>query len=433
MLVEQSPTFFISYILLILVLLMMSGLISGSEVAFFSLKANDIDEEEKDAKIKLLLEKPRKLLATILILNNLINVFIVTISTYATWQLVGDKNAGGAAIAVLTTIITILIIFFGEIVPKVFASHDPIRFARITARFLFLMSRVLQPISWFLISVSNVVERRVQRKGYNVSVDELNQALDITTEGETTEEEKGILKGIVNFGTLSVKQIMRSRVDITAFDMEIDFHELMDQINKTGFSRIPVYNETIDKVEGVLYIKDILPHVNEDENFNWQEKLRPVFFVPESKKIDDLFKDFQEKQVHMAIVIDEYGGTEGLITMEDIIEEIVGDINDEFDEEIEVNFRKIDKNTYIFEGKTSLNDFCKILQVESALFDPVKGESESLGGLLLEIDKKLPYAGEQIEYANFMFTIVAVDQKRIKRIRVVNNDGTKDNSSLYED
>jgi putative hemolysin len=296
-----------------------------------------------------------------------------------------------------------------------------------------LMNKLLSPVSWLLMTLSNLIEKRIQRKGYNVSVDELNQALEITAEGEATEEEKGILKGIVNFGTLSVKQVMKSRVDITAFDMEIDFHELMDQINKTGFSRIPIYNETIDKLEGILYIKDILPHIHESETFPWQEKLRPVYFVPESKKIDDLFRDFQEKQVHMAIVVDEYGGTEGLITMEDIIEEIVGEINDEFDEENEVNYRKIDSNTFIFEGKTSLNDFCKIIQVEGTVFDEIKGESESLGGLLLELNEKLPNAGEKIRFQNFLFTIVAVDNKRIKRVRVLMDSPKQDVISPYED
>ncbi len=424
--VEMPTSFFLGYGLLILVLLILSGLISGSEVAFFSIKKDELVEDKNEGRlIRWLLLRPRKLLATILILNNLINVFIVTISTYATWQMVGNKNAGGAAIALLTAVITILIIFFGEIVPKVFASQRPVSFAKITARTLYIMSRVLSPISWLLMTLSNLIEHRIQRKGYNVSVDELNQAIEITAEGEATEEEKGILKGIVNFGTLSVKQVMRSRVDVTAFDIKMDFHELMDQINKTGYSRIPVFSESIDKIEGILYIKDVLPHVKEDEGFDWQSKLRPVLFVPESKKIDDLFKDFQEKQVHMALVVDEYGGTEGLITMEDIIEEIVGEINDEFDEENDVSYRKIDNSTYIFEGKTSLNDFCKIIQEDTFIFDDIKGESESLGGLLLELNEKLPNAGEQIKFQYFTFTIVSVDTKRIKKVRVLMDSNKK--------
>jgi len=246
----------------------------------------------------------------------------------------------------------------------------------------------------------------------------MNQALEITTVNQTSEEEKGILKGIVNFGTLSVKQVMKSRLDITALDIETDFHDLMDQVNKKGYSRIPVYSETIDKIEGILYIKDLLPHLEKEEDFRWQALLRPAYYVPESKKIDSLFKDFQEKQVHMAIVVDEYGGLEGLITLEDIIEEIVGEINDEFDEESDITYNKLDNNTYVFEGKTSLNDFCKVIQEETDRFEEVKGESESLGGLILEINRKLPKAGEKIRFGEFYFTIVAVDQKRIKRVRV---------------
>ncbi|CAE7382738.1 recG [Symbiodinium microadriaticum] len=325
-------------------------------------------------------------------------------STYALWQMVG-KEVGGGAIAILTTTITILITFFGEIVPKVFASHNSMKFAGFTCNVILFFNRILKPISWTLLSVSNIIEKRIEKKGYNLSVQELQQALEITTEKESTVEEKDMLKGIVNFGILSVKQVMRSRMDLTAIDVQSNFHELMDQINKTRFSRLPVYRETIDKIEGILYIKDVLPYLNEEDNFQWQRLLREVLFVPESKKIDDLFRDFQSKHVHMAIVVDEYGGTEGMITMEDIIEEIVGEINDEFDEEHDTEYKKIDSNTHSFEGKISLNDFCKILEVDPITFDDVKGESESLGGLLLEINQRLPNAGEEIEYDNFHFTV----------------------------
>jgi gliding motility-associated protein GldE len=273
-------------------------------------------------------------------------------------------------------------------------------------------------LSWLLIEISSIIERRIEKKGYSVSVDELNQALDLTTEEETTDEEKGILKGIVNFGTLSVKQIMKSRMDITAIDLETNFHELMNQINKTGYSRIPIFNETIDKIDGILYIKDLLPHINEGEGFNWQTLLRPVIFVPETKKIDTLFKDFQEQRIHIAIVVDEYGGTSGLITMEDVIEEIVGEINDEFDEDSDVAYNKLDENTFVFDSKTSLMDFCKLSNVDHRTFDEAKGESESMGGLLLELNGKLPQAGEKIIFDNFLFTIIAVNEKRIIKVRV---------------
>jgi gliding motility-associated protein GldE len=267
------------------------------------------------------------------------------------------------------------------------------------------------------MSISSIIESRIERKGYNLSVDDIHQALELTTAQETTDKEKGILKGIVNFGTLSVKQVMRSRMEITALDFETDFHELMDKINKSGHSRIPVYSETIDKIEGILYTKDLLAHIEKDDDFKWQDLLRPGFFIPETKKVDSLLKDFQEKRVHMAIVVDEYGGTSGLITMEDVIEEIVGEINDEFDTD-GVPYNKLDDSTFIFEGRTSLNDFCKIVGADVNIFDEVKGESESLGGLLLELHSKLPRVGEKISYGLFVFTVVSVDNKRIKRVRV---------------
>ncbi|XOV92568.1 MAG: gliding motility-associated protein GldE [Bacteroidota bacterium] len=423
-LTDLPISFFLINGLSILVLLFLSGLISGSEVAFFSLSheqitASKTSDNKREQLIHHLVVNPRRLLATILILNNLVNIFIVTLSTFATWKLVGSKDADGLIIVLLTVAITTLIIFFGEIVPKVYANHNNLAFARFTAPMLSFADTLVFPVSWLLLNISNVIESRIQRKGYNLSVDEINQALEITADKEqVTEEEKGMLKGIVNFSTLSVKQVMKSRIDITAVDIETDFHELMDQINKTGYSRIPVFNETVDKIEGILYIKDLLPHLEMEEDFHWQSLLRPGFFVPESKKIDDLFKDFQEKQVHMAIVVDEYGGTSGLITLEDVIEEIVGEINDEFDEESDIAYNKLDNNTFVFEGKTSLNDFCKITSQDIQEFESIKSESESLGGLLLEINNKLPNAGEKIKFKNFLFTIVAVDNKRIKRVRV---------------
>ncbi len=422
--ISEQPSFFIINGVIVLILLIFSGLISGSEVAFFSFHHNQIrdfgfSDDLKEKRINRLLHNPKRLLATILILNNLINIFIVTISTYATWKIVGEGGKEGIVIATLTTIITVLIIFFGEIIPKVYANHNGTYFAKLTSGMLLFTYKFFKPISWFLMTITNIIENRVQKKGYNLSVDEIHQALEISVEKEeVTEEEKGILKGIVNFGTLSVKQVMKSRMDITAFDKEIDFHELMNQVNKNGYSRIPIFHETIDKIEGILYIKDLLPHIEKDEGFEWHTLLRPAFFIPESKKIDDLLKDFQEKQVHIAVVIDEYGGTSGLITLEDVIEEIVGEINDEFDDEHDVAYNKLDANTYVFEGKTSLNDFCKITGSDTSTFDEVKGESESLGGLLLEINAKLPSAGEKITYKNYVFTVVAVDIRKIKRLRI---------------
>lgn len=419
-----SVTYFATVGFALILLLFCSAMISGSEVAYFSLSPKDVTEcrvssVPNELQIASLLEQPKVLLATILILNNLVNVAIVTLSTYATWQYVG-KTTEGWVIGVLTTVITIAILFFGEILPKQYAIHYSLHFARRMAGVLKVFTQILKPLSIALMSISRLVEKRLEKKGYNVSVDELNHALEITTQHDktATEEEKGILKGIVNFGTLSVKQVMRSRLDITAIDSETDFHALMDTINKTGYSRIPIYKETIDNIEGFLYVKDLLPYLDKEDTFAWQTLLHKGFFVPESKKIDALLRDFQEKRVHMAIVVDEYGGTAGLITLEDIIEEIVGEINDEFDES-DVRYNKLDDNTYVFEGKTSLNDFCKIIIEDSLLFEQVKGESESLGGLLLEIHSKMPRAGEKVYFDKYVFTVVAVDNKRIKRIRVL--------------
>lgn len=421
-LAELGTPYLIINVVAFVLLVIASSLVSGSEVAFFSLANDQLESLEQESKVDKaifsLLKRKRQLLATILILNNLINIAIVTLSTFFTWSLVGTKTPEGKVVVILSAVVTFIILFFGEVVPKNYATQHNLQFARITGRMLFISEKIFRPLSSLLIVLTNVIEKNVQKKGHNITVDELNQALEITTGDDTTEEEKGILKGIVNFSTLTVKQVMKSRMDLTALDIEMDFHELMDKINKSGFSRIPVFNETVDKIEGILYIKDLIGHIDQDESFKWQELLRPGFFVPENKKVDSLLKDFQENRVHMAIVVDEYGGTSGLITMEDIIEEIVGEINDEYDDE-EIAFNKLDNSTYVFEGKTSLNDFCKVIDIEPSEFDEVKGESESLGGLLLELSNKLPRAGEKIEYRQFLFTIVAVDLRRIKRVRVL--------------
>lgn len=419
---QVSAGYILINVIIFMLLLLASGLVSGSEVAFFSLDAEDISEmddrsDKRAAKAIQLVESPKNLLSTILILNNLINIGIVTLTTFFTWSLFG-LNATGILIIIGQTVgVTFAIVFFGEIVPKVYATKAKVEFSLLMAPFIYFFSVLLKPLSFFLMSLSNIIEKRIEKKGYSLSVDELNQALEITTE-DTTEEEKDILKGIVNFGTLSVKQVMQSRMDITAVDFDTDFHELMDKINKSGYSRIPVYKETIDHIEGILYIKDLLPHIEKDENFKWQELIRKGFFVPENKKVDALLKDFQKKRVHMAIVVDEYGGTSGLVTLEDLIEEIIGEINDEFDDADEFFFKEIDAQTFVFEGKVSLNDFCKKIDIDQQIFDEVKGESESLGGLLLEINSNLPKNGSKIRYADFEFTILAVDAKKIKKVKV---------------
>jgi len=422
MVMQNSPAlFFIVNGIFLALLLAFSGMVSGSEVAFFSLSPKDIQSLKEgspvEKKIHALISKPKRLLATILILNNFINIAFVTLSTIMTWRIIGSHNVEGQVVIILTAIITFLIVYFGEVVPKIYANQRSLGFAKLTVPLINISFKFFKPLSWLLTTLSLALESKVQKRGYKISADQLNQALELTTNEDTPVEEKGILKGIVNFGQLSVKQVMRSRVDITALDDELDFHELMDKINKSGYSRIPIYKETIDNLEGVLYSKDLLPHLNKKENFKWQKLVRLPFFIPETKKIDTLLKDFQKKHVHIAIVVDEYGGTSGLVTLEDVIEEIVGEIHDESDED-EIKYNKVDEQTYIFEGKITLIDFCKITNQNPAIFEDVKGESESLGGLILELYSKLPRTGEIITFEKYEFIIIAVDQKRIKKIKV---------------
>ena len=427
-LLSGSPDpFLITSFIAILFLLVLSAMVSASEVAFFSLSSDDLDrcrdsEDPRDKKIVDLLKNPRLLLATILVMNNFANVALVTLSTFLMWELANTRSPTEIIVGVVTFSVTFAITFFGEIIPKVYATQRNLTYSRLMSRVWVILQRICMPISWLLLKLGNVIEKRFERKGYSTTVEELHQALEITTENnETTTEEKDILKGIVNFGTLTVKQVMQSRLDVSAVAYDLTFEELMEQVKTTGFSRVPVFKESLDKIEGVLYIKDLLPFLEEEDKFKWQKLIRPGLFVPETKKLDSLLKDFQNKRVHMAVVVDEYGGTSGVITLEDLIEEIIGDINDEFDED-DSSFVKIDDRTFVFEGKTSLHDFCKSIEVDSSIFDSVKGDNESLGGLILELNSAMPKVADQITFDRFVFTIVSVDKRRIKRIRVLINN-----------
>jgi gliding motility-associated protein GldE len=434
---SYSFSYFFVHGLVLLLLLVGSALISGSEAAFFSLSKDDLSDlnhkhPKKGRVISSLLANPKVLLSTLLILNNAFNIGLITLTTYLTWSILGTNALGITVILIQTVGVTFVLVFFGEIIPKAYANQVKTEFALGLAIPISFLTKALKPLSSFLIGFSTIIEKRVQQKGYSLSVDELNQALELTTE-DTPEEEKEILRGIVNFGTLSVRQVMKSRMEISAVDAEIDFHELMDKVNKSGYSRIPVYEETIDHILGILYIKDLLPHIEKDENFDWKSLIRKSFFVPENKKADSLLKDFQKMRVHMAIVVDEYGGTSGIITLEDLIEEIIGEINDEFDDTDTLFFQEVDVDTFIFEGKVSLNDFCKKLDLDTQIFDEVKGESESLGGLLLELNSKLPKNGTKIRYKDFEFTILAVDARKIKKVKVHLIGEEKDFSSPFTD
>ena len=427
---EPNYFYFFSFTA-ILLLLLVSAIVSASEVAFFSLKPDDL-EKHRDSNepafenIFYLLKKPRLLLASILIIHDFVNVGIVTISTFLMWEMTGTHKPAEIIVGLVTFGATFFITFFAEIIPKVYATQNNLEIAKRVSSLWKLLQTICRPISWPLMTLTNIIERRIEKKGYSTTLEELNEALDLTTtDNNTSVGEKDILKGIVNFGTLTVKQVMKSRMDISAVDAELTFTDLMEQVNKSGFSRIPVFRESIDTIEGILYTKDLLPHLDANNDFNWQSLLRPGFFVPESKKLDSLLKDFQRKHVHMAVVVDEYGGTAGLLTLEDLIEEIIGEINDEFDEEL-VAYQKIDDKTFVFEGKTPLSDVCKVLDVEPSIFEEVKGESESLGGLILELHGAMPYVNETILFDRFSFTIAAVEQKRINKIRITINE-TADN------
>jgi len=419
---ESINYWLISSIIVLLLLLVLSALISGAEVAFFSLTREDITKasESKSSIQKTvvsLLKNPPKLLATILISNNFINILIVLIFAYIGDMVFSQISSEVLKFAIEIILVTFLILLFGEVLPKVYATRNSLKFASFMAYPLKVLSSLLTVVSAPLMSLTNIVENRLGKKQSNLSVEKLSQALELTSNEATSKDEQKILEGIVNFGNTDTSQIMIPRIDIFALSIDETYESIVSKIVKKGFSRNPVYNENIDEIIGVLYAKDLLPHLNE-ENFEWQKLIRKPYFVPENKKLDDLLKEFQEKKNHLAIVVDEYGGTSGIITLEDVIEEIVGDISDEFDDE-DLPYTKLDANNYLFEGKTNLKDFYKILEIDNAdLFDEHKGESETIAGFILEIFGKFPRNKEVIKFANYSFKIESMDKKRIKQVKI---------------
>ena len=414
----------IGFIVMIL-LLIASAFISGSEVAFFSLTPSNINSlKEKVSRtnnlILKLLNTPERLLATILIANNFVNVGIIILSTFVTISFVDFSYSPAIRFILQVIIITFLILLFGEIIPKIYATQYAMRFASFMAYPLFFLEKIFRPISSFLIYSTKIVNKKFSQAKQNISIDDLSQALDLTS--DEIKEDRKILKGIVKFGNINVKEIMKSRVDIVAIDVKTtrDFSELLSVIIESGYSRIPVYFETFDNIKGIIYIKDLLPYIHKNNFFKWQSLIRAPYFVPETKKINDLLEEFQSKKIHLAIVIDEYGGTSGIVTLEDILEEIVGEINDEFDDK-QVKYSKLDDKNYIFEGKTLLNDFYKIIQSDDNIFDDIKGDSDTLAGLILEIKGEIPKIYEKITYKNFVFKIESVDKRRIRRIKITIN------------
>ncbi len=404
------------------VLLLFSALASGSEIAFFSLSPsnlNELDEDknETDRKILKLREDSERTLATILIANNLINVTIIMLLNYFIAHVVDFGNAVWLEFLVITVLLTFLLLLFGEIMPKVYAGQHTLAFCRYTADGILFLSKLFHPLSEILIKTGLLAEKVGQKENHVLSVDDLEQALELTDK-EELKEEKNMLEGIVRFGDETAKEVMTSREDVVDLDFRLPFPEVLKCIIENNYSRIPVYQDTIDNIRGILYIKDLLPHLSKPATFRWQSLIRPPYFVPETKKIDDLLRDFQENKVHIAIVVDEFGGTSGIITLEDILEEIVGEINDEYDEE-EKNYTRINANTYIFEGTTLLSDLYKILNLDDETFEEVEGDADSLAGLLLEIKGDFPELHERIDYKNFTFEVTEIDEHRISKIKVV--------------
>ncbi len=444
---DVDSSLLILYGLLLVILIIGSALVSGSEVAFFSLGHNEFaqleTEESRQAKAILKLkEAPRSLLATILIANNFINIAIVLISDLIVEQSLGDnafsstakmlnENLGILEVSsyqsLLSNAVTILgvtfiLVLFGEITPKVYAQVNKMSLAKFMAQPLIIMLRLFKPLASFLVRGSNLIERRLEQKTDSSSPSraEIDQAIELTVVDDTTENsEIDILKRIVSFGDMMVKQIMTARVDVIAIDIKMDFSEVLQIVKDSGYSRMPVFEEDFDKITGILYAKDLLPFLDKPKTFNWQALIRDnMIFAPEAKKINIMLKEFQSSRMHLAVVVDEYGGTLGIVTLEDILEEVIGDIKDEFDDEIELVYQRLDKNNFIFEGKTLLNDIYKILEIESNYFEAIRGEADSIAGLLLEIAKTIPTINTEFRFKSFVFKVISVDKKRIKEVKI---------------
>ena len=420
---EQPISAIIGLAVLVL-LLIASALISSSETAFFSLQPADIDELESrtDVKSKLVLklrETPKTLLATILIVNNFVNVTITLLSTYIMTLLFDMVNYPVAAFLLEVVIVTSLILIVGEITPKIYAGKRPVKVARFMARPLRFLIGFFKPLSKPLVNSTSFMDKHLEKKKGDISMEDLSTAVDIATEESTPLDEKQMLKGIASFSEKEVSSVMIPRVDIIGVEKNMEFTEMLAIVIKSGFSRIPVYDETMDKVSGILYVKDLLPYLDA-QSYEWQKLIRPAFFVPENRKINDLLQDFSEKQINIAIVVDEYGGTSGLITMEDVIEEIVGEINDEFDEtNKEEHYTKLDDGSYLFKAQTSIVDFCKVFGVDENYFEPMQGDADTLAGLILEIEGRIPEIGFKFNFEKFNMEITDADTKRIKEVKVV--------------
>lgn len=421
--IDASTITGVVFIVVLIALLLLSALISGSEVAFFSLGAGELeeleDESSKHNHIRELLSQPEELLGTILISNNFVNVGIVILSTYLLNTFFSPELWSPLVTFIIEILaITGVLLLFGEILPKLYANTARLNFARSVVPFIFRLHKILKPISKRLSKTINRIN--IEGRGPSLSVDDLEQALELTNDEDSTEDEQRILKGIVRFGSTTVKEVMTPRTSVIAIDIKAPFHDTLVHIVDKGYSRIPVYEDQLDQIKGLLYVKDLLPYVDASDNFGWQDLIRTPFFVPESKKIDDLLKEFQQRRIHLAIVVDEFGGTSGVISLEDVIEEIVGEISDEFDDD-DLVYSKLDDHNYVFEAQTPLIDFCRVLDLPKDIFESVDGESDSLAGLVLELAGKFLEKNEEITYEAFTFKVESVDQRKLIRIKVTIN------------
>ena len=402
-------------------LLLLSGFASGSEIAFFSLSPQDLDELEpdkrsEDSRIVMLRDDSERTLATILIANNFVNVTIIMLCNYIFGSLVKFKSEWLEFLCI-TVLLTFLLLLFGEIMPKVYSRQTPLKFCRRVVGGVMFLRKLFWPLETILIRSGMLAEKVMQKENRQLSVDDLEQALELTDKNDI-KEEQSMLQGIIRFGDETAKEVMTSRQDIVDLDIRSSYADVLKCIVENNYSRIPVYQDNTDNIRGVLYIKDLLPHLGKPTSFRWQSLIRPPYFVPETKKIDDLLREFQDNKVHIAIVVDEFGGTCGIVTLEDILEEIVGEINDEFDED-EKTYSKLNYNTYLFEGKTLLSDFCRILQIDDDEFSDVEGDADTLAGLLLEIKGDFLSIHEKIDYLNYTFEVVGLEERRISRVKVI--------------
>jgi len=407
-----------------LILIILSALFSGAETAYFSLRSDQIKEigKKQDFRSRLIikhLKKPKKFLATLTIANGFVNVCFIFLMGITLNRLFDFTKAPAWGFIIQITIIAFVLLLFGEILPKFYAKNRAKKFARNASLSILIFEKILHPFSILMINTSSIIGKKLAHIKQNITIDDLSQALNLTTHQIT--EDENILKGIVKFGNIDAREIMKSRVDVVAIEINTQFKGLLESVIESGHSRIPIYSESFDNVKGILFIKDLLPHLNEEDEFKWQTLIRPPYFVPENKKINDLLKEFQENKIHMAIVIDEYGGTSGIVTLEDVLEEIVGEITDESDED-ELIFSQINESTYLFEGKTLINDFLKIVDIDDDFFEDIKGDADTIAGVILELTGEIPAKNKKIEYKNLTFTIESVDKRRIKQIKVTINE-----------